>query len=242
MSSLTAVSQHDLSVDVPRPAPIATGGRDGPAGGEVRDRLSELRVPWWAALSAAAAPLLLAGGFLLAQALQPASYNPVDDTISELASHGAADPWVMTIAIAALGLCYFATAIGLRPARARGRVTLACGGVATLLLAVFRLPQHGYSEAHAVTVVVVCITMCIWPMLAAHRLHPAALLSFVPSVTGSTMMMGFVLWFAVASHGGDVGLAERCAAVACALWVPAVAFTAQRAAQRGAAVDGADAA
>jgi hypothetical membrane protein len=188
-------------------------------------------------VSAVAAPLVLAGGFLFAGTLQPASYDPLADTISSLASYGATDPWVMTIAMAGLGLCYLMTAVGLRPARPRGRLALACGGLATLLLAVFRLPQDGYSEAHAVAVVVECVTMCLWPVLAAHRIHPAALLSFTPSVIGSMVMIGLVLWFALASNTGDVGLAERCAAVGCALWVPAVALTSQRGPDQGAIAD-----
>ena len=47
--------------------------------------------------------------------LQPVSYDPLRDTISALAARGAADPWVMTAAIAAVGACYLVTALGLSP-------------------------------------------------------------------------------------------------------------------------------
>jgi hypothetical protein len=48
-------------------------------------------IPWWALGAATAAPVLLVGGFLVAATIQPASYNPVRDTISELAEKGATD-------------------------------------------------------------------------------------------------------------------------------------------------------
>jgi len=48
-------------------------------------------IPWWAVAAASAAPVLLIGGSFVATAMQPASYNPVRDTISELAGQGATD-------------------------------------------------------------------------------------------------------------------------------------------------------
>ena len=63
-------------------------------------------VPWWTVVTAGAAPVLLVIGFLVAAMLQPVSYDSLRDTISALAARGAADPWVMTAAIAAVGACY----------------------------------------------------------------------------------------------------------------------------------------
>ena len=88
-------------------------------------------IPWWAVAAAGAAPVLLIGGFFVATAIQPASYNPVRDTISELAAQGATDSWVMTSALVGVGFCYLFAAIGLQPAGPVGRVLLAarrCGG------------------------------------------------------------------------------------------------------------------
>src|SRR5690348_16883875 len=73
-------------------------------------------VPWWGMLSAAVAPVLLIGGWTVAARLQPGSFNPVTDTISALAARDAADRWVMTSALAAVGACYVATGLALRPA------------------------------------------------------------------------------------------------------------------------------
>jgi len=204
------------------------------------DRRAELRshpaahpgftgVPRWAVLSAGAAPLLLVVGFLVAAMLQPVSYDPLRDTISALAARGAADPWVMTAALVAVGACYLVTALGLGPVRQVGRLALAGGGVATLSIAAFPTPLHGYSGPHAVAVIAASATMCAWPVLAAHRQHHAPLLRIGPNVAASAVTFGLIMWFLFEINGGELGLAERCAAVAPALWLFPVAFGARRA-------------
>ncbi len=62
-------------------------------------------VPWWGVVSAAAAPVLLVGGWTVAAGLQPRSVNAVATTISALAADGAADRWVMTLVLLAVGAC-----------------------------------------------------------------------------------------------------------------------------------------
>ena len=186
-------------------------------------------VPRWAVVAAGAAPALLVAGFLAAAMLQPISYDPLRDTISALAARGAADPWVMTVAIAAVGACYLVTALGLSPVRRAGRLALAGGGVATLSIAAFPTPLHGYSGPHAVAVIAASTTMCAWPVLAAHRHHPTRMLSFGPNVAASAITFALIMWFLFEINSGELGLAERCAAVAPALWLFPVAFGARHA-------------
>jgi len=73
-------------------------------------------VPWWGLVSSAVAPVLLVGGWTVAAGLQPGSFNAVADTISSLAAEGAADRWVMTLALAGVGACHVVTGLALRPA------------------------------------------------------------------------------------------------------------------------------
>jgi hypothetical membrane protein len=186
-------------------------------------------IPWWAVVTAGAAPVLLIGGFLVATAMQPASYDPVRDTISELAERAATDSWVMTSALVALGFCYLLAALGLHPARVVGRVLLAGGGVATLLIAVFPVPHHGYSFAHELAVIAAALTCCTWPAFAWRRLHPAPLLRPTPSFAAAGASLALAAWYALESHGGLLGLAERCAASAPPLWLLAVVVTTRRA-------------
>ena len=187
-------------------------------------------IPWWAAAAASAAPVLLIGGFLVATAMQPASYNPVRDTISELAERGATDPWVMTSALGGLGLCYLLVALGLQPAGRVARVLLAGGGVATLSIAAFRAPSHGYSLAHELAVVAAALTCCTWPVFASRRPQLALLLRRIPSFAAAGVSLGLAAWYALESNGALTGLAERCAAAAPPLWLFTVVVTARRAA------------
>ena len=58
-------------------------------------------VPGWAVGTALLAPVVLVGGWLIAGALQPASYSPMRQTMSVLAGHSGTDRWVMTAALRA---------------------------------------------------------------------------------------------------------------------------------------------
>jgi len=187
-------------------------------------------IPWWAVAAAGAAPVLLIGGFAVATAVQPGSYDPVRGTLSELAESGATDSWVMTSALVCLGLCYLLASVGLRPAGFVGRVLLAGGGVATLSIATFRAPREGYSLAHELAVVAAALTCCTWPVFASHRLHTAPLLKRAPSFAAAGVSLGLVTWYALETHGALLGLAERCAAAAPPLWLLAVVLTTRRAA------------
>ena len=194
------------------------------------------RIPWWALGSSASAPVLLAGGLTLAEALQPAGYSPVRDTISALAARGATDRWVMTSALAGLGACHVVTAVGLRPARLGGHAVLAAGGVATLMVAAFPQPVVGNSVAHTVAATVAFVSLSAWPLFAAHRRSPAPLLARGSSTVASALLLGLVIWFVAEVHGGERGLAERAAAGAQALWPLAVVVTTRRVSDRSARV------
>jgi hypothetical membrane protein len=185
-------------------------------------------IPWWAVVAAGAAPVLLIGGLFVATAVQPPSYNPVRDTISELAAHGATDWWVMTAALAGLGLCYLLAGLGLQTAGRAGRALLVGGGVAVLLIALFRQPQRGYSLPHELAVIAAAMTCCTWPAFAWHRRTPALLLTRAPSIAAAGVLVGLATWYSLETHGALLGLAERFAATAPALWLLAVVVTSRR--------------
>lgn len=181
-------------------------------------------VPWWGVISATAAPVLLIGGWTLAAARQHGGFDPVADTISALAARGADDRWVMTTALAGLGVCHVVTALALRPARPPGRLVLGVGGVATVLVAVFPLPSgDGSSQAHSTVAGIAFVCLGLWP-LAAWRGAAPGLLRRTPSVVAGLVLLGLVGWFFVelTSDTARVGLAERLAAGAQALWPLAV--------------------
>ena len=180
----------------------------------------------------------LVGGWTAAAGLQPRSYNPVADTISALAAVGAADRWVMTWAMAAVGACYVATGLALRPAAPAGRVILIAVGVATVLVAAN--PERagaGGSLPHTFWAAVGFIAMAAWPTAGRIRgeertsdrrgsrvpygLRPAV------SLGATAVMAGLLGWFGaeLISGGRQVGLAERVLAGTQAIWPLVVVLT-----------------
>ena len=188
--------------------------RDEPGVPDVRD------VPWWGTASSAAAPVLLVTGLTAATKLQPPKFDAFNSTVSALASDGAAESWVMTLTFLAVGLCDLLTGLALRAAALRGRLVLIGAGVAGMLVAAF--PTHlGGSSVHAVWAGIGFAGIIIWPVFAIRRgpdvpwaLRPSTCLS--ATVTLSLL----TLWFAAeqATHGTHMGLAERTAGLAQALW------------------------
>ena len=190
------------------------------------------RVPWWGLVSSAAAPVLLIGGWTVAAELQPAAFDPLSDTISSLAAYGAADRWVMTAALAGVGLCHVTTALALRPFPRSGRLLLGVGGVATLLVAAFPLPDgDGGSVPHTVVAGIALVALSAWPAFAWRRgaRNPAPLRPVV-ALGAAAVLLGLLGWFGaeLAVDDGRVGLAERVTAGAQALWPLAAVLASRR--------------
>jgi len=184
------------------------------------------RVAWWGLLSSAAAPVLLIGGWTAAATRQRGGFDQVRETISALAAIGADDRWLMTTALAGLGICHLTTATALHAARLPGRLVLAGGGLATVLVAVFPLPaEDSGSPVHTAVAGTAFLALAVWPALAWRREAPA-LLHPGPSLGAAAALLALVGWFGVelATDSGRVGLAERAAAGAQALWPLVVAW------------------
>lgn len=175
------------------------------------------RVPWWGVVSAAAAPVLLVGGWTLAAARQVPAFDPAVETISALAAIDATDRWLMTVALAGVGACHLVTALALRPAARPGRAVLALGGAATVAVAALPLPAEGGSTPHGVAAAVAFLALAVWPLAGARRAAPALVLSRPVSVAAAAVLLGLVGWFALELPGGT-GTAERVAAAAQAVW------------------------
>jgi len=183
-------------------------------------------VPWWGLVSSAVAPVLLVGGWTLAAGLQPGSFDAVAGTISSLAAVGAADRWVMTLALAGVGACYVITGLALRPAASAGRLILTSGGAATVLVAAFpETAGDGGSPPHTFCAAVGFVALAVWP-LAARRRGPWVSAWLRPGVCAGAagVLLGLLVWFGAELIGGgrQVGLAERVLAGAEAAWPLAV--------------------
>jgi hypothetical membrane protein len=145
----------------------------------------------------------------------------VDDTISALAGLGARDRWAMTAGLVGLGVCHVVTSLALRPAAVVGRLVLAVGGMATVMVAAFPLPDAGTSQAHRWAAGVGFVTLAAWPLFAWRRgdTVPLGLRPGV-SVLAAAVLFGLLAWFAAELYGDGtrVGLAERIVAGAQSLW------------------------
>jgi hypothetical membrane protein len=183
---------------------------------------------WWGVISAVAAPVLLIGGWTVAAGLQP-QYDPVADTVSALAAIGATDRWVMSLVFVLVGACYVITALALRPAKTAGRLILAAGAIAGMLVAAN--PEHagGFgSVPHFVFASLGLAGLTTWPAGAARR-NPAVPWGLRPAPAAAAVAVQFALlaWFGteLIMGGHQVGLAERVMGATQATWPLAVVLS-----------------
>jgi len=214
---------------VPRAGPIHEHLRrlSAPAAFPVR---AEGTVPRWAVFSAGLAPVLLIGAWLAADAVQPASYSPIRQTISVLAGEAATDRWIMTGTLFVVGGCYLVTAAGLAGVRAPARALLAVSGVCTIGIAASPEPASGPTPQHLAWTVLSAVTIAAWPALAARRLPPRPLvLSGYGSAAVTVVSAALLGWLFIEAQGGaDLGLAERLTTSAQACWPFVVAVALRR--------------
>jgi len=179
-------------------------------------------VPWWVLLSSQCAPVMLISGWTLAATMQPAGYDPMVQSISSLAAQGAADRWLMTGALFLLGVCHIVTAFGLRAAALHGRLLLAFGGLAVVLVALSPEPDGGTSVRHLTATAVGFTALALWPILAGARGGPgSAAWALKPRVgyTATALMAAGAAWLLIELHGhGDAGLVERILTAVQSVW------------------------
>jgi len=193
-------------------------------------------VPWWGLVSSVAAPLLLIGGWTVAAVVQPVPFDAVIRTISDLAARDAAHRWLMTVALVGVGVCHLVTSCALGCAAVAGRLVLALGGLATILVAAFPLPAGGGpSSVHTVAAAVAFLSLALWPAFAWVRSPgpgwtEAVLLRPRASLAAAGVLLLLLAWFFVEqlSGGPTTGLSERVAAGAQAVWPLAVVLSARR--------------
>jgi hypothetical protein len=159
-------------------------------------------------------PVVLVVGWLVAGALQPASYSPMRQTMSVLAGHAGTDRWVMTAALLLVGSCQIATGAGLTGVGMPARILLILTGLSTLGIAATPEPATGPTARHLAFAVSCVITTSVWPVFVARR-RPARpwILSVYGCATALAVFAGLSCWLLIAARegAGDLGLVERLA-------------------------------
>jgi hypothetical protein len=193
-------------------------------------------VAGWVTVCAALSPALLTVAWLIGDAVQPASYSPVRQTVSVLAGYGATDRWIVTGAVYVIGVCHLATAAGMPVLTLRARVGLVVAGLAAIGIAASPQPATGSSAPHLVFTCIGAAAITLWPALAAQRRASASI--FVSARVSAVVFVGFLIllaWTVVETQdGGSLGLAERVSSAIQIGWPLAVAVSLRRGTSRAA--------
>ena len=178
-----------------------------------------------AVVSAVLAPTVFIGGTLVAGLIWP-SYDPVHQTISELAAGDAPTREFMTLIFLLTAACHVVTGAFLRDIGPAGRVALVLAGAATFAVALFPLPTvAGTSVAHRTSATAGFILLAIWPVLGmrVRRSHPW-IVRPLGATLGTVALAMVCFWFLAvwaSPNTGAIGVVERFAADTESLW-PAV--------------------
>jgi hypothetical membrane protein len=168
-------------------------------------------VPGWTVVSAGLVPVVATGGWLIADAVQPASYSPVRKTVSVLAGHAGTDRWIMTGALFLVGACQLLTAVGLVGVGVPARILLAVAGLSSIGIAESPEPVRGSTPQHLAWTALGAVTLAVWPALAARRAPPRPLiLSSYGRAVVTAVFIVLLGWLVIQTQGGkDLGLTER---------------------------------
>jgi hypothetical protein len=156
-------------------------------------------------------PVLATGGWLIADAVQPASYSPIRKTISVMAGYAGTDRWIMTGALLLVGGCQLVAAAGLAGVGVPARMLLAVAGVSSIGIALSPEPVRGSIAQHLAWTSLGAVALAVWPGFVARRAPPRPpILSSYGRAVVTAVFMALLGWLVIETQGGhDLGLAER---------------------------------
>jgi hypothetical protein len=168
-------------------------------------------VPGWTVVSAGLSPVLATGGWLIADAVQPASYSPIRKTVSVLAGHAGTDRWIMTGALFLVGACQLVTAVGLVGIPVPARIVLGVAGLSSIGIAASPEPVRGSTPQHLAWTALGAVAIAVWPAFVARRGPPRSLvLSRYGCAVVTAVFLVLLGWLVIETQGGtDLGLVER---------------------------------
>jgi hypothetical membrane protein len=190
-------------------------------------------VPRWVVVTALLTPVLLVTGWLVGGALQPASYSPMQETVSALAGQTGTYPWIMTGALFLVGATQIATGAGLSGVRLPARILLLVTGLSTIGVAASPEAAAGPTLLHLAFAVGCVLTTAIWPIFVARHVAPSWIVSRQGCAAATLIYAVLCGWLLFATFGGgNLGLAERLTSAALGVFPLIVALTLRQAARR----------
>lgn len=176
-----------------------------------------------AVVSSLAAPIGLVGGWTLAEFMWP-EFDPIAQTISELAAGDAPTALLMNVMFILAGFCHMTTAWFATGIAKAGRIAIALAGVASIGVAAFPLPTVATTSlGHRIAAGCSFVLLAVWPLLGWTKNHSVKILRPVPMISSALVLGALCLWFFFvwSDLGGTTGLVERIAVAAEALF-PAI--------------------
>ncbi len=169
-----------------------------------------------AIVSSLLAPVLFVGGTMVAETLSPA-YNPIRQTISELAAQDAPTYLLVTTLFVMTGICHLITAVYATGIGLPGRIAIFVAGLTTFAVAIFPLPTAaGSTPEHRYSAMIGFVLLAIWPVLGMRKSKKYPwLIRPWGAIFGTALMGIFCFWFlGVWSDLSqpNIGLVERLAA------------------------------
>jgi hypothetical membrane protein len=187
-------------------------------------------VRWPAVIGAIAAPAISILGQLAAMLTWP-SYDPVAQTISELAAGDAPTQFWVELIFCGTGVGFLLTALFTPAIAPMGRLLIFVGGLAFFGVAAFPLDTMAAtsSPGHRISAMIGFIALAAWPLVGMRRSRDYPwVVRPVGSILVTALMAACCFWFlGVWSNPGlgYVGVTERLAAGLEALWPLVVVLT-----------------
>lgn len=178
-----------------------------------------------ALVSAIIGPIQSASGWLIAGSLW-VGYDPVRQTISDLAADESPVKAIMSAFFVFGGLLTLIAAIYARTLSMPGRVALFISALCTFGLTIFPTPLVGYSIWHRIFAISSFALSAGWPLLAMRvRKDAPWILRPTATIIGTAAQTALALWFLSTwtdPSATAVGVWERVVAVSQALYVSVV--------------------
>ncbi len=172
-------------------------------------------------IAALIGPIQSVLGWVIAGALW-AEYNPVTQTISDLAANESPVRWIMSGFFVFGGVLTLIVSISAKALALPGRIALFLSAIATFGLTVFPTPLVGYSVEHRVFAIASFALSAFWPILAMrYRKDAPWIIRPMASIIGTTLQLALAVWFLSTwtdPETTNVGVWERVVTVSQALY------------------------